>query len=485
MKDPGIISLLMPKNAGVLESFVRRNPGTRVFFVEGWMDEAALARVVVAGGEASPLHGLLSLYDRACAKMERVSRLSHLEAVLESEQWARFSSDRGWSPARFGPIVAERARNDLMGISTTIAGLERARSMSDLRLVIVNEDWTPVCRAVVLWAKEHGIPSLHLAHSLDLTELFTVHGRVMSDTLALFGERAAEEHEDAAADVSARQIRVTGNPAWDIYPGLVTQREAVRAELAAGLDCPPSVPWVVFATTWIVDHTAFADEDVFEKTLRVFLQACKTLIDAGSEMRIIIKDRPPNKDLGETCVAELSAELGIDQERIYYTLVDIERWVVAADVVVSVCSNVSIEALLTRTPAINLVTEMDAALGIPFDAFSGIVEAEDHELAAAIERILGDADYREGLREQMREAAVRYNRGVDGAATARVVELIEELALPARGRTFPGLGVWLRITAGWSALAGLGGLVARRLGFARKAVRRSAHGLARPDPRSA
>jgi len=99
-------------------------------------------------------------------------------------------------------------------------------------------------------------------------------------------------------------------------------------------------------------------------------------------------------------------------------------------VVVSVSSNVSIEALLASTPAINLATAEYAAMYPMFDAESGIVEVEGHELAAALERILNDAGYREHLCSEMRRAAPRYNLGFDGTATERVVELMEELALP-------------------------------------------------------
>ena len=434
MTSPAIVSLLWPKNFGVLEALVCDNPGTRVFASEGSEDPELVRRIAAAGGELSPLDALLSVDDLARSIAESTSRVSRLEAVLGGEEWSRFSSDHGWSGERLGDIIGKRAQADLPGMATAIAALERIRSLHTVRLVIVNEDFTPGCRAVVLWAKEHGIPSLHLLHALDLFEPYTVHGRVVSDTLAMFGERGVEHYLDGDTGVSADRIRVTGNPAWDAYPELVSRREAVRAALAVEHGLEPSLPWVVFATTWVANLTALSDKGAFGETLRLFLQGYKALVDAGRQIEIVVKDRAPNEAFGSSHLAGLVSELGIDEDHVCYTVDGIERWIVAADVVVSVYSNVSVEAIMACTAAINLVTEMDAALSPPFDAESGIVEAEGHELAAALERILSDGDYRDGLRDQMRRAAPHHNLGCDGTSTERVVGLMQEMALPVGGR---------------------------------------------------
>lgn len=456
MSRPAIVSLLW-KDLGVLESFVRDNPRTRVFAAQGSEDPELVSAIAAAGGELLPLHGLLFAHDVTRAKAKAMARVARLETFFGGEEWARYSSDHGWPEERLGVLVTRRAQTDLPEIATALAALDRIDSLHALRLVIVNEDWTPRCRAVVLWANEHGVPSLHLGHSLDLCDPYTAHGRVMSTTMAVFGDRGTEPYLDADADMFAPRIRVTGNPAWDSYPQVVQERETIRAELAATHGCSLSLPWVMFATTWTTNQTAFTEENVYGSTLRQFLTACKALVDADRQICIVIKDRVPNQAFGRVRLAEIVSELGLDPDHVTYTLDDIEKWVVAVDVVVSVFSNVSVEALLASTPAINLVTTMDGALGPPFDADSGIVEAEGHELAAALEKILSDDDYRDRLREQMRQAAPRYNLGFDGSATARVVELMEELALPADGRRRPLQTLIARISAGWSAIVSLVG----------------------------
>ena len=447
MKGLAIVSMLEKKNHGVLDSFVRNSPDTVVLTPSRGPANSRLApRITASGlrllrrgvtrhrneasGEISLRDGLRFLYDRAFTNAESASWLSRLDAVLGGEEWLQFASDRGWSASEMGTIVAERARTDLPGIAAALASLERSRSSRSVRLVVVNEDFSPTPRAVVLWAREHGIPTLHLSHALTICQPYTVHGRIMSDVLAVFGQRGTEDYLDEDAEMFLPKIRTTGNPAWDIYPQIVPERDALRAELAARHGCSSSLPWVVFATAWDGNQTAFSDEAVFGRTLTSFLEACKTLIDAGDRLQIVIKDRPPNREFGRARLAEVATDVGVDQEHIVYALGDIEKWIVVADVVVSVSSNVSVEALLASTPAINLATAEYAAMYPMFDAESGIVEVEGHELAAALERILNDAGYREHLCSEMRRAAPRYNLGFDGTATERVVELMEELALP-------------------------------------------------------
>ena len=447
MNSPAIVSILDHRNLGVIEAFVRDNPGTGVLTPSRGPANTSLAPLVAttalrrmrslftrrgggADGEVTLRRALRFFYDRLFSRAESGSSLSRLKAVLGSDEWLRFAADRGWSGDEMATIITERAQKDLPVIAAAISSLERFERTHTLRLVIVNEDFTPVPRAVVLWARERGIPTLHLSHALTICQPSTVHGRIMSDVLAVFGPRAAEDYLDEDAETFAPLIRVTGNPAWDVYPPMITQRDALRAELAARHGCSPSSQWVMFATAWDGNQTAFSDEAVFGRTLRSFLEACKALVEAGRNIEIVVKDRPPNREFGRARLAEIAREVGADHLPIVYDLGDIAKWVVAADVVVSVSSNVSIEALLASTPAINLATAEYAAMYPMFDAESGIVEVEAHELAAALERILNDAGYRDQLRSEMRRSAPRYNLGFDGTATERVVKLMEELALP-------------------------------------------------------
>jgi len=430
MKPAAIISVLHQRTFSVLESYVRDNPQTTVFAWQGPEDPELVRRIAAAGGEMVPLHVPLPLFQRARLKAESRWRLSRLEGVLRGPAWSRFCSERGWPGERLRALIGRRARADLPVIAAVVAALERIAASHTVRLVVVSEDFSPWARAAVLWARERGIPSLHLSHSLTVCEPYTVHRRIVSDVLAVFGERGAEGYLDADADAFVGQIRLTGNPAWDDYPQMVSRREAIRCGLAIRHELPPSRPWVVFATTVVETQTAFCDDGVFEETLRAFLEACRTLADEGRGVEIIVKDRPPNRTFGSARLGELVTELGMAKEHIHYVVDEMKEWVVAADAVVSVASNVSVEALLAATPAVNLVTEVDVALTPSFDAESGIVEAEGHELAAALGRILSDPDHRVRLRDQMRRAASRYNLGLDGTATTRVVRLMEELASP-------------------------------------------------------
>lgn len=141
-----------------------------------------------------------------------------------------------------------------------------------------------------------------------------------------------------------------------------------------------------------------------------------------------IKDRPSNLHFGEQRCAELLAELGASDESYFYSTEDTQLWAVAADLLVAVDSNYSVEAMLAGTPTINLLNIGGMLLGLSFEAESGVVEVEAHELAAAIQRLLSDAPFRARQLENMRLRAPYYNLGVDGKAAQRVASLMQELA---------------------------------------------------------
>jgi O-antigen biosynthesis protein len=427
---PAIVSLLWPRNAGVLETFATGNPGTVVLADHGFPASDLATRVAATGGELREFARLLSPEGRVRACRESKSLITDLETLLAGDEWSGFASDRGWSGTHLGAVIARRAQADMPEIVMTLAALESAFSTHSVRLVVTNEDFTPMRRAVVLWARARGIPSLHLEHALTLTEPYAVHGRIMSDILAVFAESGIEAYVEGPDDVPVDRIRVTGNPAWDAYASLVPAREAIRLELATRHECPASPPWIVFATTWGANWPARVETDVHARTLRWFLQTCRTLFDAGRSETVIVKDRPANQAFGRDLFTRLVMEVGIDPSRILYVTDEIEKWVTAADVVVSVNSLVSVEAILAATPAVNLLTEMDMTMGPMYDAGSGVVDAEVHELTAVLSRVIDDPVFRDEQRRRMRQAAPRYNLGFDGSATARVVRLMNELALP-------------------------------------------------------
>jgi hypothetical protein len=193
----------------------------------------------------------------------------------------------------------------------------------------------------------------------------------------------------------------------------------------------PTTPIVVFGTTWSANLTALGDEALYGKTLRAFLLACRELRDQGVALQPVVKDRP-SRESSPQRVQQLAAELGLPADWVRFSMADATSWVLTADVLVSVQSNLSVEAMLAGVPAINLFTELGMALGPCFAADAGVREVEARELAPALRELLVDDERRAQQLAAQARAVAHHNAGVDGQATARVAALMSELALPDR-----------------------------------------------------
>ena len=280
-------------------------------------------------------------------------------------------------------------------------------------------------KTVTLWAREQAIPSLQLAHSIALCDPYTVHEHLHADVLAVYGQRGLEGYLDLG--IASERLRITGSPAWDIYTQLRGQRAQINIQMRQKYGLKEGLPVVVFGTTWAANLSALGNECIYGDSLRAFIAACEVLHRAGLQFNAVIKDRPSNLHFGEQRCAELLGELGASGERYFYAHEDTQLWAVAADILVAVDSNYSVEAMLVGTPTINLLNAGAMLLGPSFEAESGVLEVEPHELATAIRSLLVDEQLRAQLIEGMRLRAPYYNLGVDGCSSQRVAQLMVEL----------------------------------------------------------
>jgi hypothetical protein len=422
-----ILSTLWPKNQSVLCAYAERHPGTTILTLREMWNEPLRQRLAAVGCSLVALDTLVSTELAAALGSELASRKAQLAAALARPGWSAGGPDARIPEPVLAECLTAEASERLPGLLHLVAGLQAAAQRYAVRLLILNEDLTASPRVITAWARQQRIPSLHLSHSLLLGEPYTIHGFVHADVTAVFGERALDGYRDVGVDL--RRLRVTGNPAWDDYRQLVGRRDAIRAALADRHGLSPSQPIVVFGTTWSANLSALGDEGLYGKTLRAFLLACRELRAAGVALQAVVKDRQSVEGQSRR-LAELLAELEMPKGAVRVAFDDVTSWVVAADVLVSVQSNLSVEAMLAGTPAIDLMTEFGTALGPHFAADAGVVEVEEAGLAAAIRDLLGSPERRAAQRALMQQAAPLHNAGVDGRAGERVVTLMDELALP-------------------------------------------------------
>jgi hypothetical protein len=331
--------------------------------------------------------------------------------------------------ARLRSIVGARLDADLPAAMATVEALDAARERFDVVLFVTSEDVTSGAKVATAWAKARAVRSLHLAHSLALVDPYTVHAHLLADTLAVYGERGAEGYLDLGIDPS--RIVPTGNPAWDVYSDVRAIAPTLRAQMIETFALDQALPIVVFGTTSSGKLTAFDSGDAHLRTLEAFVEACEDLAREGVLVNAVIKDRPTNASRGQALLDQVLAERQARQ-RYVYCVEHTEAWTVCADLLVAVDSNYLVERMLVGGTGINLVGIASLPLAPVFDAESGIVEAEGHELAASMRDLLTDA----GLRNRLREASARrleyyHAGGDDGGAAKRVAALMTRLAGPA------------------------------------------------------
>lgn len=310
----------------------------------------------------------------------------------------------------------ERKLNEMMLL---VAGLDCAHATQPIELVVLNEDVTQQSKTAANWAKARGVPSVVVSHSCILGRLYTVHREENGDGLAVFGRRGAQPYTEMG--ITANRIALTGNPAWDVYPQLVTQRSQIRAEFNKQYSFGENDHLVVFATTWPAFLTAFCDPNHYESSLRSVLRSVRELRELGVPLRLVIKERPANSQKTAVRDAIIREEAAGFEPVVVHE--DLERWVVAADAVISVDSNVSIEAMIAGTVPINLWTPMSWLNGPFFDAEDGVIDASYDKLSIALAHALGDDAVRAQVRSQAQARLPEFTTGV-GSATARAADLL-------------------------------------------------------------
>lgn len=431
MKESAIISLLWSANAPVLKTYLQDKTCV-VITPSPLISQEIIEAVQSTGNRIQSLDHLLS--DDQVVELSRKAE-EITDSVMESidaDKWELFCQPFQASPEKLSEALLDRTfltasfREQLLFIEA----LNEADAKFTLGLVVVNDDYQRIPRTVVQWAKLHRIPSVHVEHALPALNFYTVHKAFYADHIALISDRTKEAYADIGCN--AKNARITGFPNADRYATLRENKQSVRHAISDKYGFDPSLPLVVFGTTWYLNLSSAFDTEVYDKTIRMFFKACLALHSMGQRFYPLIKDRPPNASFGQVRVAELAMEAGLDSGDYIYTFQDTQELIAIADVVISVDSALSVEAMMAATPAINLLRTTGLRFGPCFAASDGVVEVESEpeKLAAAIWNILNNNEYRQCLLHDMNAAKTRYNLGWAGSATQQCAGYLVEMSLP-------------------------------------------------------
>ncbi len=331
----------------------------------------------------------------------------------------------------FGANLVNIFANEVAAVET----LNSLAGQTCLSLIVFGCDNTADERAILLFARELGIPSLQLAHGIyhsflgdrvaaDMLRLF-------SDHMTIFGERAKRILVDHGNE--PERIHLTGAPGWDrLYidgcrPGVAEARQAL------GLD--PAKPVVAYCASYAEGCSAF-----FAPFARRLLTLHRLVLGAiratGLDIQLVVRPHPnelrrrsTSTDLAnhvDDGYTEWLREKGFNHVHVVRDRkIEVLR---AADVVLQVgASSVMCEAMLLERPVIILPwfqNEMRIC-----DESDGVLFTDgESDLATKIVRVLQDETFRNELLQRQEKAMPEFNFGHDGKASQRVADLIVRLA---------------------------------------------------------
>ncbi len=426
MKETALIAFLWPKNYGALRRYLADRKRVVLTFSSYCNDE--LRQLVTASGSRLEIiDDFLAAPEAEACLQEARQKTQDFRSALDGREWQDFCAHSGIDdPAKLGAIVGKSMDPNLGHEVFAAAALDKAQEKYFIELLAVNEDVMLLAKTAVLWARQHGVPSLHLAHALPMGIPTSIHRTLHADILAVFGGRGAEGYFDSG--LAQNRVRVTGNPAWDGYAPMKLGRTAIRREICAKYKLDPSLPVLVYATSWDANLTAALAERSFKEGLTQYFQTYSQVKAAGLDPQYVIKSHPHALGMDREIATALAQDAGIPPERFAYVGDDTQKLILAADITISSHSNFALESLLAETPTLNLLDESALRLGNCFDPDSGVVEVEGGDLAEGIRKILADPSYRWSLVQAMQKKAPYYNVGVDGQAAQRVAALMEEMA---------------------------------------------------------
>ncbi|MFZ4536839.1 methyltransferase domain-containing protein [Propionivibrio sp.] len=419
-----IIYLLWPKNLEILNKYLEMN-GPRLIITLSYYHSPELEELgtrynskIVIANDIRSAGRRAAINDTSVAMLADVNRcLDHLD-TRQIENAAAIGA------------IASSASALLPILISTVSTLDELAAEHPVELVLLNEDWMPISKTVALWARKRFITSLHVAHNPFVTPISGVHAEQNSDAIAVFGPIDRELLIDAR--FVKERIYCTGLPQFDALAQHRDNRHYWRKQICAWHGFEPAKPIVVYGTTWASNLSTLEEPALATIALSAYFSAIQTL---GDKVQHIIKDRPATGPDGKLLVQAVAARFGISDNQYAYAAdtptssqIITERplpYLLGADLIVATNSGLSIEALCVGTRTVNLIASCDHPFGFAFPGDCGIRQATAENLADTILATLLD----ESIPAQMAAALPRINAGHQQNASARIAQLMAELAL--------------------------------------------------------
>ena len=362
-----------------------------------------------------------ALFDRTVERRYREAQAAFAAEFVRLTQREAFRSIFRFEGVDLYPLLKVRLELIFLNLLPHAVRLvELARRLLETvepDAILLAYETGPAGRAVSAVARRSGVPTVavqhgrihvfhhHYAQCLGIPEgCPDRRERLLPDVTALYGVRVAEvlaRHGGYAQE----DMAVTGQPRTDLIV-----RGADRFDRKAFLEetgANPDLPVVLLATQNFPD-------------LRDRMRVLEVVFGRRpGEWQVLVKPHPGERDgLVERFLRERSVPRAVvlRQAELYSCLA-------AADVVATGTSTVGMEALLFSKPVVTI-----GGLPSPLDLASvgaAIEVNSSEEFQETLIRLLEDASFRNRLLSRAEKYVRSHFDGVDGQASARVVDLIE------------------------------------------------------------
>ena len=309
----------------------------------------------------------------------------------------------GWLPGLSLTLLSTLAR-DVRVLETFCNGL-------DVRCVVTHEDVTPRFRAMVLYAKTRGIPTVHVPHANHFCHTRPdIHDECVSDWILAASPWMRDWY--AERGYPRDRIKVTGCPNWDRWQE--TNAKVSKEHARTVLHLPQDKPVVLYCTSWPQTTNLIDDHALKERADAAMLAAAK-----AQGWQLVWSLHPGDPPEWQQAYAQLAKEAGVPAVIVRGHLSHTAR---AADVLVMLGpSNVAIEAGIAGCPTVTIPLR---GYGYP-DEPPWRAEPTAQSIAEVAGRVIDNPDEWANRKDWF----VRQFAGdADGKATERVVKAICDIA---------------------------------------------------------
>jgi len=430
MKEITILACIWGKHMPILYHYLARLPDThkRTLIFMQYLEDATITALdeldakVLTLKEAAHAFSEMEKYE---VQKDTIKTRTQMAKAFNMPAWKDFCSQIGAPLKLTTDTISQKLYEKSEKINFYIKWLEKFKRNHFIELIITSEDVTAIARTTILWGQKERIPSLQIQHSPGTGRQPPIHNQHLADHMTVYGERAA----DAFAISPNEPLHITGNHNWAVYTRHHAQTEQVRTHINNQYTLPDNTALVLFGTTWASQLSAHIDQQIHAKTLATVCHAISLLKTQGHAVVLVIKDRDSNAEFEqETQMAHaLAAKYGLTSDDFRYTTKDLVHLIIAADVVISSDSSLSVEAMHALTPAINVDTQWPMILGPSFHAEDGILSVIDYnaeQLARFIQSLLFDPVMRKKHLDKMQQHVGFFNAS---ATTDKALDNITDL----------------------------------------------------------